>query len=130
LKQIPVGEPDSFCAAPREGGALAGLCLNAADATKLRRLIEAFFDRIAFMLAVMLTAISLRARDASRDAALPVCISAEGSAFHGGKLLRERLARYMEHCARAQFGLSYRFVRVEHATIRGAALAALAAGPG
>ncbi|MDR2770463.1 MAG: hypothetical protein LBB57_00335 [Clostridiales Family XIII bacterium] len=127
LKQIPVGEADSFCASPREGGVLAGLCLNAADAVKLRRLIEAFFDRIAFMLSVMLTAVSLRARDAARDATLPVCISAEGTAFHSEKLLRESLDRYMERGARAQFGLAYRFTRIEHATIRGAALAALAA---
>jgi hexokinase len=129
LKQIPVGEADSFCTAPREGGVLAKLCMNATDAAKLRRLLEAFFDRIAFMLAVMLTAISLRARDAARNAALPVCISAEGAAFHGEKLLRERLDCYMKRLARAQFDLSYRFTRVEHATIRGAALAALAAKP-
>jgi hexokinase len=126
LKQIPVGEAAGFCAAPRESGTLAKLCTNAADTAKLRRLIEAFFDRIAFMLAVMLTAVSLRARDAARDAALPVRISAEGAAFHGETLLRARLDHYMESCARAKFGLSHRFVRVEHATIRGAALAALA----
>jgi hexokinase len=130
LKQIPVGEADGFCAAPRNGGVLAKLCPNAADMAKLRRLIEAFFDRIAFMLAVMLTAILARARDAARDDTLPVCISAEGGAFRNEKLLRERLDLHMTGCARAQFGLSYRFTHVEHATIRGAALAALAAPAG
>jgi hypothetical protein len=89
--------------------------------------VEAFFDRIAFMLSVMLTAIMSRARDAARDAELPICISAEGSAFYGEKLLRESLDRHMES-ARAQFGISHQFVRIEHVTIRGAALAALA-GP-
>jgi hexokinase len=125
LKQIPVGEADGFYAAPREGGALAGLCTNVADAAKLRLLIEAFFDRIAFMLAVMLTAISARARNTARDADVPVRISAEGASFYGETLLREKLERHMES-ARAQFGLSHRFVRVEHATIRGAAIAAFA----
>jgi hexokinase len=127
LKQIPVGEADNFCAAPSSRGALASLCTNVTDAAKLRLLTETFFDRIAFMLAVMLTAISLRARDAARDAERPVRISAEGAAFYGETLLREKLKHHMEN-ARAQFGLSHRFVRVEHATLRGAALAALA-GP-
>ncbi|MDR2133234.1 MAG: hypothetical protein LBP30_07815 [Clostridiales Family XIII bacterium] len=126
LKRIPAGEAADFCSSPREGGALTKLCANAPDAAKLRRLIEAFFDRIAFMLAVVLTAVSLRAGDAARDAELPVRISAEGSTFHGERLLRARLEHYMENHARAKFGLSHRFVRAEHATIRGAALAALA----
>jgi hexokinase len=127
LKQIAVSEAADFCASPREGGALASLCVNVADASKLRQLIEAFFDRIAFMLAVMLTALLLRAGDAARDAKRPICISAEGAVFYGEKLLRERLDRYMEDCVRARFGLCHRFVRIEHATIRGAAIAGLAA---
>jgi hexokinase len=126
LGQIPVGEADSFCVSPQEGGALTSLCMNVTDAARLRQLIEAFFDRIAFMLAVMLTAILARAGEAAKDAERPVCISAEGSTFYSERLLRERLDRYMESCARAQLGLRHRFVRVECATIRGAAVAALA----
>ncbi|MDR1572708.1 MAG: hexokinase [Clostridiales Family XIII bacterium] len=128
LARIAHGDVAGFCASPRAGGALAGLCVNATDEAMLRRLTEAFFDRIAFMLAVMLTALLLRSGDAARDAKRPVCISAEGSVFYGEKLLRDRLDRYMESCARAGFGLRYRFARVEHATIRGAAVAGLAGG--
>ncbi|MDR1574030.1 MAG: hypothetical protein LBS24_06945 [Clostridiales Family XIII bacterium] len=128
LKQIAASDVSAFCASPRAGGALAGLCTNVTDAARLRRLTEAFFDRIAFMLAVMLTALLLRAGDAARDADRPVCISAEGSVFYGETLLRERLDRYMADYARARFGLRHRFARIEHATIRGAAVAGLAAG--
>jgi hexokinase len=122
LKRIPVGEAESFCVSPRGGGVLAGLCTSATDASRLRELTEAFFDRIAFMLAVMLTAVLSRMGESARDGEHPVCISAEGSAFYGESLLRERLDRYMKDCAGAQLGLRYRFVRVEHATILGAAV--------
>jgi hexokinase len=127
LRRITAAEVADFCASPQgAGGALANLCVNATDATRLRRLAETFFDRVAFMLAIMLTALLLRAGDAARDAKRPVCISAEGAVFYGEKLLRERLDRYMEDCARARFGLCHRFARIEHATIRGAASAAVA----
>jgi hexokinase len=121
LKRIPVGDAENFCVSPRAGGTIAGLCVNAADAAKLRLLTEAFFDRIAFMLAIMLTAVLSRMGDAARNADRPVCISAEGAAFRGESFMRERLDRYMETYARKQFGLHHRFVCVENATILGAA---------
>jgi hexokinase len=127
LKRIPVGEAENFCVSPREGGILAGLCVNAADAAKLRLLTEAFFDRIAFMLAIMLTAVLSRMGDAARNADTPVCISAEGAAFRGESFMRERLDRYMDSCARKQLGLYHRFVCVKHATVLGAAVVGLGA---
>jgi hexokinase len=125
LKRIPVGEPERFCVSPRAGGELSKLCVNAADAAKLRRLTEAFFDRIAFMLAVMLTAVLSRAGDAARDASRPVRVSAEGSALAAESVLRERLAGYMSDYARGRLGLHSRFVQIEHATLIGAAVAGL-----
>jgi hypothetical protein len=74
------------------------------------------------MLAVMLTAVLSRMGESARDDEHPVCISAEGSAFYGESLLRERLARYMKDCAGDRLGLRYRFVRIENATILGAAI--------
>jgi hexokinase len=125
LARIPTGEADRFCLSPAEGGPLSELCgESASDAERLRALIEAFFDRAAFLLACALSAVLTRT--AAPDPARPVCISAEGATFYKSRLFRPRLAYYMEKGARARLGLHCRFTRIENATLLGAALAGLA----
>jgi hypothetical protein len=54
-----------------------------------------------------------------------VCVSAEGSTFYNAKMLRPKLFRCMEATTGGKLGLHYRFVRIEHATILGSAMAGL-----
>ncbi|MDR0425143.1 MAG: hexokinase [Clostridiales Family XIII bacterium] len=130
LAAIPVGEADRFYfrdEGPTPGGdALSKLCAEPADAQKLGLLIQAFFERISFMIASMLTGIMFRMNENAPAPQLPVCISVEGSTFYNARLLRPALEAYMREHTEKQFGLHYHFVKIEHATILGSALAGLA----
>jgi hexokinase len=125
---IGPGEGERFYLSPDGEGVLPAVCGGEEDGNRLRLLIEAFFDRVSFITAGMLTAVLARARRAAGPAAGPAVISAEGSTFYKSHMLRPRIGFYMENCARKTMGLDYRFVKVENATLAGAALAGLADG--
>ncbi|MDR1136610.1 MAG: hypothetical protein LBL49_10650 [Clostridiales Family XIII bacterium] len=130
LRLIPVGEADRFYFRDEDrsagGDVLSKLCADAADAEKLRLLIKAFFERISFMIATMLTGIMFRMNESAKDSLRPICISVEGSTFYNARLLRPSLENYMREYTCNQFGLHYHFVKIEDATILGSALAGLA----
>ncbi|MDR1570887.1 MAG: hexokinase [Clostridiales Family XIII bacterium] len=125
LGAIGVGEADRFCLSQDGENALSGLCAGEDDRERLRLLIEAFFDRVSFIVASTLAATLARMGDVARDPARPVRISAEGSTFYGSRMLRPRIDRCMSVGARGMMGLCHRFVRVENVTLMGAALAGL-----
>ncbi|MDR0570651.1 MAG: hexokinase [Clostridiales Family XIII bacterium] len=126
LASIPIGDADLFLFGSGDD-ALTKLCASDADARGLRQLIEAFFDRIAFMTAAMLTGILKRMGETPKDPERPVCISAEGTTFYNAKLLRPGLERHMKAAAADRLGLNYEFTRIENATIIGSAVAGLTA---
>jgi hexokinase len=128
LNTLAVGEADRFYFSPDGEGALSDLCAGEGDRLKLRLLAEAFFDRVAFIVAVALIAALTRTGEGARSEGRPVCISAEGSTFYNSQRLRPRIDHCMDVCARAKMGLHYRFVKVENATLLGAALAGLTSG--
>ncbi|GHU51179.1 hexokinase [Clostridia bacterium] len=125
LESIPIGDADRFYFSPGQD-ALSGLCKNDSDREGLKQLIEAFFDRVGFMTAAVLTGMIKRMGDGGKNPERPVCISAEGTTFYNARLLRPGLERYMEKYTRGELGYHYDFVRIEDATILGSAVAGLA----
>jgi hexokinase len=124
IGSLAVGEADRFYFSPDGEGALSGLCAGEGDRQRLRLLVEAFFDRVSFIVSAMLAAVLSRMGDGARDPSRPVCRSAEGSTFYGSRMLRPRIDRWMDECVRGVMGLHCCFVRVEGVTLAGAALAA------
>ena len=116
-----------FCDFPYGDGVLAALAgENEKDRESMYTLIDAFFDRIARLITINLTAV-LSQMDAGKKPYLPVCISAEGTTFYKTKLFRPKLDYYMDLCARRNMGLHYEFVRTENCVLFGTAAAGLLA---
>jgi hexokinase len=125
LESIPIGDADRFYFSPGQD-VLSSLCKETSDGEGLRQLVEAFFDRVAFMTAAVLTGMLRRMGDGGKNPERPVFISAEGTTFYNARLLRPGIDRYMENYTRDKLGYHYDFVRIEDATILGSAVAGLA----
>ena len=125
LSKIAGIQLDEFCNYPYGTGALAELAGDDEDDREaLYTLIDAFFDRIAALITINLTAILSRVAIKKRPWQ-PVCISAEGTTFYKAKLFRPKLEYYMDLCARRGLGFQYEFVRTENCVLFGAAAAGL-----
>ena len=102
-----------------------------ADKPIVYDLLECYYDRTARLVAIALTAVMLLAGEedtgslSSGTGMKPFCIVADGSTFYKTLLIRPKLARYMEEIAGRQYGLQYRFLKVEDGNISGGAVAAL-----
>ncbi|MDD5016813.1 MAG: hypothetical protein PHO15_01785, partial [Eubacteriales bacterium] len=60
---------------------------------------------------------------ASRDK--PVCITAEGSTYYKLKGMKDEIERYLQDWLRDKRGVYTKVIQVEHAVIKGAAIAGL-----
>jgi hexokinase len=125
LGRIPIGDADRFYFEPGEDS-LSALCAAEKDEMRLRQLIDAFFDRVAFLTVATLIGLLKRTVGEGETPGLPVCISAEGTTFYNAKLLRPKIDQYMKRHSEGEFGLRHVFMRVEDATIFGSAVASFA----
>jgi len=116
---------DAFCDFPLGQNLMFGLCAGETDTISLCRLTGAFFDRVALLAAVNLTAVLRRLGPAAKNPCRPVCVSAEGTTFYKARLLRPKLDYFMNDYTFRRLGLHWEFVRVENATITGTAMAGL-----
>ena len=124
IEHLPIEDIGRFYTSSGDN-ILSDLCTQADDLEKMRQMIEAFYDRIGFMTAAVLTGMLKRMGNEGKTPERPVCISAEGSTFYKAVLLRSAVIRYMNRYARGEFGYYYEFMRIEDATILGSAAAGL-----
>ena len=93
------------------------------DTAFAKEIISALYGRTARMMTIVLSAVALQT-GASKGR--PLNIVMEGSTYGKSPLLQKLLQEELS-TAGETFGLSFRIVTTEHATLKGAALAALSA---
>lgn len=125
IKQITMSQVDDFCSAPHGTGELAALIQNEEnDRLTLYEIIDALYERDARLAIVKLCAI-LQKCDSGHNPLKPVCVTAEGTFFYKSKLFRNKLDYYNEAFLKRQMNLYCEFIKVDYATLIGAAAAAM-----
>lgn len=117
---------NSFLQYPQGDNPLALSCAsgNNQDRAAVWYLLDGLIERAALVVAAMLSAVVIET-DNGPDPCEPVCITAEGTTFYEFKSLREKIERYLRNFLQNKHGRFFEFVRVEDATLIGAAIAAL-----
>lgn len=111
---------------PKGGNVPARTCKGGGenDIATLACLVDALVERAAKLTAINLSSVVLKSQK-GLDAAHPICIVAEGTTFYELKSLKERVESYLKSYLEGQKGRYYEIVRIEDATLVGAAIAGL-----
>lgn len=123
LAALSAAETDAFCREPGGNGALSSICAPV-DRDTLYALLDAFYDRSAFLTALSITGVLVLA-DLGRTPDTPVCIVADGSAFYKPLLFRPKLNAHIKHITEETYGRHVFFVKTKYGNFEGAAAAAL-----
>lgn len=95
-----------------------------ADKAAAYLLIDQMLDRAGFLTAIGLSALIMKT-GRGLDPGRPVCITTEGTTFFALKGLRNKIEYYLKKHLCDDLGYNYEFVRMEHASLVGAAIAGL-----
>ena len=117
--ELPLWEANAFLAG--EKSVLDVLARE--EQTLTRTLITALYGRSARILAVLLTAVSLHLEAGTEK---PVAVAMEGSTYEKSPLLRELLQEELA-LVKEKYGIAFKLLSAENATLKGAALAAVSA---
>jgi hexokinase len=104
-----------------------GAALSGAKEEELQlvcRIVDRLIERAAKLAAIVLSGCLLKS-GAGHSPCAPVCIVVEGSMFYGLKSLRSRIDFYLKGYLEDQRDRYYEFVKVENASLIGAAIAGL-----
>ena len=123
LTELSAADADAFCREPDGSGVLAALCAPA-DRDVLYALLDAFYDRSAFLTALSITGLLVLA-DQGNTFDKPVCIVADGSAFYKPLLFQPKLRAHIKHITEDTYGRYVFFTRTKHGNFEGSAAAAL-----
>lgn len=117
---------NSFLRYPQGDNPLAAICAKATDEERAAAwfVIDGLTGRAARVVAAMLSAVVIE-MDKGQNPCAPVCITAEGTTFYELQSLRERVQAYMRSFLQKEHGRYVEFVRVDDATLIGAAIAGL-----
>ena len=124
LAHIETREMGAFLAAPVASEESVGNSASEDDLLAAYLLLDRLVERAAKLTAVNLSSVILKSGCGS-DPTHPVCITAEGSTFYGLPTLRERIDYYLRAYLGREKRRHYEFVRIENATLVGAAIAGL-----
>jgi len=111
---------------PKGGNVPARTCKGGGESNiaALACLVDALVERAAKLTAINLSSVVLKSQK-GRDATHPICIVAEGTTFYELKSLKERVESYLKSYLEGQKQRYYEIVRIEDATLVGAAIAGL-----
>jgi hexokinase len=117
---------NSFLLYPQGDNPLAVSCAvgNNQDRAVVWYLLDGLIERAALVVAAMLSTVVIET-DKGSDPCEPVCITAEGTTFYELKSLREKIESYLRSFLQDKHGRFFELVRVEDATLIGAAIAGL-----
>ncbi|WP_434576955.1 hexokinase family protein [Thermoanaerobacterium thermosaccharolyticum] len=124
ISELSSGEINDFCYFPYGDNILAKIITNEEDRLTLYYIIDAFFERVARLVAINLAAVMLKINK-GKNPCKPICISIEGTTFNKSKMLREKLNFYVKSFIKEELGIYCEFVNFENITIIGAAIAGL-----
>jgi hexokinase len=86
--------------------------------------LDGLIERAARLTAVLLSSVVLKI-DKGQDPCVPVCITAEGTAFYELKSLKTKVEYYLKSFLEEKHNRFFEIVSVENATLIGAAIAGL-----
>ncbi len=117
---------NNFLRYPQGDNPLAAICAESTvqDRAAIWYLLEGLIERATRIVAAMLSSVVLE-MDQGHDPCEPVCITAEGTTLYELKSLKQRIESYMRCFLQSQHERFVEFVRVEDATLIGAAIAGL-----
>ncbi|MCK5093670.1 MAG: hexokinase [Spirochaetes bacterium] len=97
---------------------------NDDDRSALFYIIDRLIERAAKLTAINLSSVVIKS-DKGKNPCYPVCITADGTVFHGLKTLKEKVEYYLRGFLIKSMKRYYEFVSVENAPLIGAAIAGL-----
>jgi hexokinase len=117
---------NSFLQFPQGNNPLAVCCAsrNNQDHAVIWYLLDGLIERTALVIAAMLSTVVIETGKGS-DPCEPVCITAEGTTFYELKSLKGRIESHLRNFLQNKHGRFFEIVRVEDATLIGAAIAGL-----
>lgn len=126
IERIDTKDLNDFMHHPKGDNPLASAVAGAAEAdvVTLYYLIDRLIERAAKLTAVNLSSVVLKS-GCGEDPCSPVCIVAEGTTFYELKSLKARVEYYLKQYLEDDRQLYYEIVKVENATLIGAAIAGL-----
>ncbi|MGI6684694.1 MAG: hexokinase family protein [Bacillota bacterium] len=130
IQDLETKDVDDFLHYPPSRENPLATCLaagNSKDSILLYWIIETILERAAILTAINLSAL-IKKTGKGFNPCQPVCITVEGTTFFTLKGLREKIEYYLKKFLWDQMGLYYEFVRVDHASLIGAAIAGLGDG--
>ncbi len=115
---------DDFLYMPYGSNILSQCCANVIDRESLYWILDNIYERAARLVCINLAAIMEHA-NIGKSPVRPVAITADGTTFYKSKLFRPKLNYYVRTYINDQLGRYCEFMKVEHANLIGAAIAAL-----
>ncbi|MBN2593698.1 MAG: hypothetical protein JXA81_09345, partial [Sedimentisphaerales bacterium] len=117
---------NSFLQFPQGDNPLAVICIRGSnqDRAAIWFLLDGLIERAALVVAAMLSTVVIET-DKGTNPCEPVCITAEGTTFYELKSLRGKIEGYLRNFLRNKHDRFFEIVRVEDATLIGAAIAGL-----
>jgi len=97
---------------------------NLRDSARVYRIMDGILERAALLTAINLSALIVKTGK-GLNPCRPVCITAEGTTFYSLKGFKIKVEYYLKKHLVEERGIFYEIVRVDHATLTGAAVAAL-----
>lgn len=125
ITRLETAEADRFLCNPYGDCLLCRCCMqDSDDAIVLYYIIDSILERAAKLITINLASIMLKIKK-GQNPCKPVCITAEGSTFYKLKSLRNKLEYYIKQYINDELGIYCEYVKVEDATLIGAAIAGL-----
>ena len=126
IEALLTKDVNSFLRYSQGDNPLAMICRggNTQDLAAIWYVLDGLIERAALLVATMLASIVIKTNKGS-DPCEPVCITAEGTTFYEMKSLREKIESYLRSFLQGKHDQFFEFMKVEDATLIGAAIAGL-----
>lgn len=126
IEALQTKDVNSFLRYPQGDNPLAVSCgsRTSQDRAVVWYVLDGLIERAALVVAAMLSSVVIETNK-GLDPCEPVCITAEGTTFYELKSLKEKIEGYLRSFLQNKHGRFVEFVRVEDATLIGAAIAGL-----
>ena len=126
VEGLKTRDVNDFLRSPRGRSALTKVCTAGIeqDRTVVWYVLDGLIERAAKLVAALLASVVLKT-DKGKNPCEPVCITAEGTTFYELKSLKTRIECYLRSFLQEKHGRYIEIVKVDNATLIGAAIAGL-----
>ncbi len=126
IQDLQTKDVNHFLQSPNGHSTLAAVCTTGTEQDRevVWYVIDGLIERAAKIVAALLASVVLKT-DKGKNPCKPVCITAEGTTFYELKSLKTRIEWYLRSFLQEQHGRYVEIVKVDNATLIGAAIAGL-----